>query len=204
MNIASKLCFQVTNYRTAVVQVLRKPLKGQIFYGHTLLTLLLIPSSTTAVRKFSLGENYFFRFAFSMVWSKSDENSDHLDGTSDMNSTNQIWEFQWDKLPCFWTNMKKYRLRRSRKFIFSPEVESKNRKWALYFRYLTGECNYGGRDTDDKDRRCLMSILGTFYNLDVINNNDFKYSPSGDYFAPDGNYEDYVEYIKAGIYEHSV
>ena len=42
-----------------------------------------------------------------------------------------------------------------------------------------------------------MSILGTFYNLDVINNNDFKYSPSGDYFAPDGNYEDYVEYIKS-------
>lgn len=42
-----------------------------------------------------------------------------------------------------------------------------------------------------------MSILGTFYNLDVINNNDFKYSPSGSYFAPDGNYEDYVEYIKS-------
>ena len=42
-----------------------------------------------------------------------------------------------------------------------------------------------------------MSILGTFYNLDVINNNNFKYSPSGDYFAPDGNYEDYVEYIKS-------
>ena len=42
-----------------------------------------------------------------------------------------------------------------------------------------------------------MSILGTFYNLDVINNNDFEYSPSGDYFAPDGNYEDYVEYIKS-------
>lgn len=40
--------------------------------------------------------------------------------------------------------------------------------------YLTGECNYGGRVTDDKDRRLLMSILSVFYNKAVVDDDNYK------------------------------
>ena len=35
-------------------------------------------------------------------------------------------------------------------------------------RYCTGEANYGGRVTDDKDRRCLNALLRNFYNFDAL------------------------------------
>lgn len=34
--------------------------------------------------------------------------------------------------------------------------------------YLTGECNYGGRITDDKDRRLLNALLKNYYNMENI------------------------------------
>ncbi|KAK6177269.1 hypothetical protein SNE40_015399 [Patella caerulea] len=64
--------------------------------------------------------------------------------------------------------------------------------------YMTGECNYGGRVTDDWDRRVLLTILSDFYNPHVINEPKHKFSPSGNYYSPPkGTYEDYVEFIKS-------
>ncbi|KAM4737020.1 LOW QUALITY PROTEIN: dynein axonemal heavy chain 12-like [Anableps anableps] len=63
--------------------------------------------------------------------------------------------------------------------------------------YLTGECNYGGRVTDDWDRRLLMTILADFYNKDIIETFRYPFSPSGEYVAPPkSSYEDYVLFIK--------
>uniref|UniRef100_A0A669BHB3 Dynein axonemal heavy chain 12 n=1 Tax=Oreochromis niloticus TaxID=8128 RepID=A0A669BHB3_ORENI len=63
--------------------------------------------------------------------------------------------------------------------------------------YLTGECNYGGRVTDDWDRRLLMTVLADFYNKDIIETFRYPFSPSGDYCAPPkSSYQDYILFIK--------
>merc|ERR1712127_858815 len=64
--------------------------------------------------------------------------------------------------------------------------------------YLTGECNYGGRVTDDKDRRLMEVALKDYFNEEVFSNDDYKFSPSGIYYAPKHTeYEGYIDYIKS-------
>ena len=61
--------------------------------------------------------------------------------------------------------------------------------------YMTGQCNYGGRVTDDKDRRCIMNIVTDFYTPKILDD-DYKFSISGDYYAPKGqSYDGYLDYI---------
>jgi len=63
-------------------------------------------------------------------------------------------------------------------------------------KYLTGECNYGGRVTDDKDRRLILCIMDGYY-TDKIFDDNYKFSSSGIFFAPKtGKYEAYIDYIK--------
>ncbi|KAM6924384.1 dynein axonemal heavy chain 12 [Xenentodon cancila] len=63
--------------------------------------------------------------------------------------------------------------------------------------YLTGECNYGGRVTDDWDRRLLMTMLADFYNKNIIETFRYPLSPSGEYFVPPkSSYEDYIFFIQ--------
>ncbi|BFI29560.1 dynein axonemal heavy chain [Marchantia polymorpha subsp. ruderalis] len=62
--------------------------------------------------------------------------------------------------------------------------------------YLTGECNYGGRVTDDHDRRTLLTILSDFY-CEKIHQDDYPFSESGIYKAPPyGEYQSYIDFIK--------
>lgn len=63
--------------------------------------------------------------------------------------------------------------------------------------YLTGECNYGGRVTDDWDRRTLNTILADFCNPKMLSEARYKFSPSGVYYIPHKlAYEDVVDFIK--------
>ena len=63
--------------------------------------------------------------------------------------------------------------------------------------YLTGECNYGGRVTDDWDRRCLLTILADFYNPEVLQQQRYRFSSSDLYYSPPfGSITSYIQFIK--------
>lgn len=51
---------------------------------------------------------------------------------------------------------------------------------AQVLKYTAGEINYGGRVTDEWDRRCLLSVLEDFYCPAVLEE-DYAYSESGVY-----------------------
>ncbi|KAK6993742.1 dynein heavy chain 3 axonemal, partial [Biomphalaria glabrata] len=64
--------------------------------------------------------------------------------------------------------------------------------------YLTGECNYGGRVTDDLDRRLLLSLLKIFYCRNTIEDEQYRFSDSGLYYVTvEGTYEHSLEYIRS-------
>merc|ERR1711988_607018 len=49
--------------------------------------------------------------------------------------------------------------------------------------FITGMINYGGRVTDDQDRRCLMSILRKYFTPAVLDDS-YRFSESGKYYVP--------------------
>uniref|UniRef100_A0A8C5T8B7 Dynein axonemal heavy chain 1 n=1 Tax=Malurus cyaneus samueli TaxID=2593467 RepID=A0A8C5T8B7_9PASS len=65
-------------------------------------------------------------------------------------------------------------------------------------KYTAGEINYGGRVTDDWDRRCIMSILEDFYKPEVLSP-DFAYSESGVYkqISTASDLSGYLQYVKS-------
>ncbi|XP_036594745.1 dynein heavy chain 1, axonemal [Trichosurus vulpecula] len=65
-------------------------------------------------------------------------------------------------------------------------------------KYTAGEINYGGRVTDDWDRRCIMNILEDFYHPRVLEP-EHIYSESGIYHQINPTYDinGYLQYIKS-------
>jgi dynein heavy chain len=41
--------------------------------------------------------------------------------------------------------------------------------------YLTAECNYGGRVTDDKDRLLIKILLEDYYCSETVNDDNYNY-----------------------------
>jgi len=66
-------------------------------------------------------------------------------------------------------------------------------------KYLTGECNYGGRVTDDWDRRTLKTILAKFYRPQIITSERYYLDDASHiYYAPPvGDYDSYLDYIRS-------
>ncbi|XP_050309816.1 dynein axonemal heavy chain 7 [Anthonomus grandis grandis] len=64
--------------------------------------------------------------------------------------------------------------------------------------YLTGECNYGGRVTDDWDRRTLNTILRKFYCPSCVEEENYAYDLSGVFYCPDKTeYDEFMNYTKS-------
>jgi len=67
--------------------------------------------------------------------------------------------------------------------------------------FVTSYLHYGGRVTDDKDCRTIDVILRTYFCPDIIEVADYKFTPSGTYFAPDvadtGVHKGFMDYIES-------
>jgi dynein heavy chain len=63
--------------------------------------------------------------------------------------------------------------------------------------YVTGQINYGGRVTDDWDRRTLMSMLSIYMVPDILEEG-YAFSRSGTYYAPvPGSLKQMSEYFES-------
>lgn len=65
-------------------------------------------------------------------------------------------------------------------------------------KYLTGECNYGGRVTDDWDRRLIVNILDNFVNSEVVSDPNYLFSDIGPQYGLPRRceYQDYLKHIE--------
>ena len=64
-------------------------------------------------------------------------------------------------------------------------------------RYLTAEANYGGRVTDDWDRRLLITYMAQYYAQETVEVDNHKMCATPEFFVPDdGSIKSYKEFIR--------
>ncbi|XP_066590873.1 dynein axonemal heavy chain 1-like [Prorops nasuta] len=82
----------------------------------------------------------------------------------------------------------------SQLYMFLMEYETLPFKVLIY---TAGQINYGGRITDDWDRRCLLTILEDYYNHNVVAEG-YRFDKQGYYcqLNPTTSLADYAKYIK--------
>jgi dynein heavy chain len=49
---------------------------------------------------------------------------------------------------------------------------------------LIAECNYGGRVTDDKDRRLIVTLLNDYFNIGVTGDKNYRFGPDDKFKLP--------------------
>eukprot|EP00924_Labyrinthula_sp_SR-Ha-C_P002719 maker-scaffold_13-snap-gene-5.1-mRNA-1 protein AED:0.01 eAED:0.01 QI:0/0/0/1/0.66/0.42/7/0/4146 len=84
-----------------------------------------------------------------------------------------------------------------RRFLEAEGAEEAGVPWEALM-YVTGEINYGGRVTDDWDRRCLMTNLSVFFTEQVLVG-EYFFSKSTDYKIPrseDCGFEAVGDYLR--------
>jgi dynein heavy chain len=78
-----------------------------------------------------------------------------------------------------------------------PAVTAKPPVSLPSYHHVHAQINYGGRVTDDLDRRCLMSILRQYITPRVLDD-AYRLTPSGTYYVPqDGPLDSYRDFLRA-------
>merc|ERR1712154_445496 len=82
--------------------------------------------------------------------------------------------------------------------MFLNEIKTQNEIPWDALRYVVGQINYGGRVTDDWDRRCLMTILNSYYTQNILNQSEFSLVANVEQykFGDDQKLDFYKKYIE--------
>ncbi|KAK0094203.1 hypothetical protein PV326_011565 [Microctonus aethiopoides] len=65
-------------------------------------------------------------------------------------------------------------------------------------KYLTAECNYGGRVTDEWDRRTLNTILEVFYCKAATEDTSHRFDSTGQYYVPPASdHNEFLQYVRS-------